>query len=112
MALSSFKLPLKEQEKQMAPLRSTVQDFLSAIRSQTGKAVNATSPNTYGATVNADGTVAITKNNVVIFPRVYYNQGQQSVGPQGDSNQDSLTIFSNDGAVATGSVTNFLSTLT
>jgi hypothetical protein len=95
----------------MAPLRSTVQDFMSAIRSQ-GKVANATSPNTYGATVNADGTVAVTKNNVVIFPRVYYNQGQQIVGGQGDQNFDSLTIFSIDGMIATGSVTNFLSTLT
>jgi hypothetical protein len=95
----------------MAPTRYTVQDFMSAIRSQ-GKVANATSPNTYGATQNADSTVAVTRNNVTIFARIIYNQGQQSVGPQGDANQDSLTIFSNDGAVATGSVTNFLSTLT
>lgn len=95
----------------MAATRYTVQDFLAAIRAQ-GKNANATSANTYGATVNADGTVAVTRNSVVIFPRIFYNQGLQSVGPQGDANQDSLTIFSNDGAVATGSVTNFLSTLT
>jgi len=95
----------------MAPLRSTVQDFMSAIRSQ-GKVANATSPNTYGASVNSDGTVAVTKNGIVIFPRILYNQGQQIVGGQGDQNFDSLTIFSIDGMLATGSVTNFLSTLT
>jgi hypothetical protein len=95
----------------MAAIRYTVQDFMASIRAQ-GKVANATSPNTYGATVNADGTVGVIRNGVVIFPRVFYNQGQQPVGPQGDANQDSLTIFSNDGAVATGSVTNFLSTLT
>jgi hypothetical protein len=95
----------------MAAIRYTVQDFMSAIRSQ-GKVANATSLNTYGATVNADGTVAVTRNNVVIFPRIFYNQGQQTTGQSGDQNQDSLTIFSNDGATAVGGVTNFLSTLT
>lgn len=90
----------------MAAIRYTVQDFMAAIRART------TSLNTYGATQNADSTVSVTRNGVTIFGRVLYNQGQQTVGPQGDANQDSLTIFSNDGAVATGSVTNFLSTLT
>jgi hypothetical protein len=54
----------------------------------------------------------VQPRGVVIFARVLYNQGQQIVGGEGDQNFDSLTIFSNDGAVATGSVTNFLSTLT
>jgi hypothetical protein len=40
-----------------------------------------------------------------------YNMGCQSVGPQGDANQDSMTIYAADGSIATGSVTNFLSTL-
>lgn len=94
----------------MAAIRRTVQDFMSGIRSQ-GKIANPSSPNLYGATLNADGSVSVTQNNVVIWPKIVYNQGCQSVGTQGDANQDSLTIFSNDGATASGSVTNFLSTL-
>jgi len=94
----------------MATTRNNIQDFLAAIRAQ-GKLANSTSPNLYGASLNADGTVAVTRNGVLIWPRILYNQGQQSTGPQGDANQDSLTIFSNDGAFAVGSVTTFLSTL-
>jgi hypothetical protein len=83
---------------------------MSSIRSQ-GKIANGTSPNLYGATLNPDGSVAVTRNNVVIWPKIVYNQGCQSVGTQGDANQDSLTIVSSDGATASGSVTNFLATL-
>jgi hypothetical protein len=48
---------------------------------------------------------------ILVLKKIVYNMGCQSVGTQGDANQDSMTIFSADGAVATGSVTNFLSTL-
>jgi len=95
----------------MAPIRITLQDFLSAIRSQTGKSVNATSPNVYGASINADGTVTVTRNGVVIFPRIFYLQGQQITGQTGDLNQDSLVIFSNNGVTAVGGVASFLATL-
>ena len=95
----------------MATIRQNIQDFMSAIRSQ-GKIANGTSPNVYGATLNADGSVSVTRNNVVIWPKIVYNQGCQSVGTQGDANQDSMTIYAADGSIATGSVTNFLSTLT
>jgi hypothetical protein len=95
----------------VATIRATVQDFLSAIRSQ-GKIANPTSPNFYSAQINPDGfSVQVLKNGVVLYSKIVYNQGLQSVGTQGDANQDSMTIFSADGAVATGSVTNFLSTL-
>jgi hypothetical protein len=94
----------------MAAIRNTVQDFMAAIRAQ-GKIANATSPNIYGATLNSDGSVAVTRNAVVIWPKIVYNMGAQIIGAQGDGNQDSLTIFSN-GVTAPSSVTNFLSTLT
>ena len=95
----------------MATIRQNIQDFMSSIRSQ-GKIANSSSPNLYSATLNADGfSVQVLKNGTVLYSKIVYNQGQQSVGPQGDGNQDSLTIFSADGATASGSVTNFLSTL-
>jgi hypothetical protein len=99
----------------MATIRRTVQDFLSAIRSQ-GNVAQSSSPNSYSAQINADGfsvQVSVTKAGVttVLYPKIVYNMGCQSVGPQGDANQDSMTVFSADGAVATGSVSNFLSTL-
>jgi hypothetical protein len=98
------------------PIRKTVQDFLSAVRSQ-GNVAQSSSPNSYSAQINPDGfsvQVSVTKAGVtsVLYSKIVYNMGCQSVGTQGDANQDSMTIFSADGAVATGSVTNFLSTLT
>ena len=96
----------------MATTRVTVQDFLASIGSQ-GKIANQTSPNLYSAQINPDGfSVQVLKNGVVLYSKIVYNQGCQSVGPQGDGNQDSMTIYAADGSIATGSVTNFLSTLT
>jgi hypothetical protein len=100
----------------MAAIRNNVQDFMAAIRAQ-GKIANSTSPNLYSATLNPDNfsvQVSVTKAGIttVLYSKIIYNGGTQSVGQQGDGNQDSLTIFSADGAVAPGSVTNFLSTLT
>ena len=94
--------------------RQSIQDFLSAIRQQ-GVVANATSPNRYSAQINPDNfsvQVSVTKAGVttVLYSKIVYNQGCQSVGPQGGGNQDSMTIFSADGATATGSVTNFLAT--
>jgi hypothetical protein len=99
----------------MATIRNNVQDFMAAIRAQ-GKNANSTSPNLYSAILNADNfsvQVSVTKAGIsqVLYSKIVYNNNNPSVGPQGDGNQDSMTIFSVDGAVATGSVTNFLATL-
>ena len=96
--------------------RQSIQDFLSAIRQQRVVA-NATSPNRYSAQINPDNLsvqVSVTKAGITTFlySKIVYNMGCQSVGPQGDANQDSMTIYAADGSIATGSVTNFLSTLT
>jgi hypothetical protein len=96
----------------MSAIRNNVQDFMSAIRSQ-GKNANSTSPNLYAASINADGfSVQVLKNGAVLYNKIVYNQGCPSIGPQGDGNQDSMTIYAAEGSIATGSVTNFLSTLT
>jgi hypothetical protein len=95
----------------MAAIRRNVQDFMAAIRAQ-GKNANGTSPNLYGATQNADGSVTVTKNGSTLYSRIIYNMGNQIVGAQGDGNQDSMTVVSAEGVTAVGSVTNFLSTLT
>jgi hypothetical protein len=99
----------------MATIRNNVQDFMAAIRAQ-GKNANSTSPNLYSAILNADNfsvQVSVTKAGVtqVLYSKLVYNNTNPSVGPQGDGNIDSFTIFSADGAVGTGSVSNFLATL-
>jgi hypothetical protein len=86
----------------MATIRRTVQDFLSAVRSQ-GNVAQSSSPNSHSARINPDGfsvQVSVTKAGVttVLYPKIVYNMGCQSVGTQGDANQDSMTIFSADGA--------------
>jgi hypothetical protein len=99
----------------MASIRSNTQDFMTAVRAQ-GKIANGTSPNVYSASLNADNfsvQVSVTKAGIttVLYSKFVWNGSSPSVGPQGDGNVDSLTIFSADGAVALGSVTNFLATL-
>jgi hypothetical protein len=98
----------------MATIRNNVQDFMSAVRSQ-GKNANGTSPNLYSATLNPDNfsvQVSVTKAGIVttLFPKIVWNGPSPSVGPQGDGNIDSMTIYTGS-SIATGSVTNFLSTL-
>jgi hypothetical protein len=96
----------------MATIRNNVQDFMSAIRSA-GKNANGTSPNLYGATLNADGfSVQVVKNGAVIYSKIVYNGSSPSAGPQGDGNIDTMTVYAGGGSIATGSVTNFLATLT
>jgi hypothetical protein len=93
--------------------RQSVQDFMRDVRAQ-GVNANSTSPNVYGASLNADQfSVQITKNQKVLYPKVVWNGGSPNAASEGDNNQDTLSFFDQNAQafVGTGSVTYFLSTL-
>lgn len=87
--------------------RRTVQDFIAAVNAQTPGSVSGA---TYAGTLNTDGTVQITRNSVVLWPKVYWFMGPGSA--KTDANQgDSIRAWGLDAAIASGDAQAFLNTL-
>lgn len=74
----------------MAAQRQNIQDFIRDINAQTG--ANG-SPNTYAGSLNADGSVKITKNGTTLFPKVIWPaQPIAAKTDAGGSNVDSCYV--------------------
>ena len=90
-------------------VRNNIQDFLRDIRAR-----SVAGGNQYAASINADNvTVAVTKNSVAFFPKVFYNvQGSAAAtDAAGVGNQDTVTIIDGSGNTSVGSAQAFLNNL-
>lgn len=93
--------------------RVTVQDFMSAVRQRSN------GNNNFGATLNSDGSVQITKTPVtggaavIAYAKVWYNITGYSAGTDANSNScDTVTVCNADGSNAnSGDAQTFLNTL-
>jgi hypothetical protein len=85
--------------------RGSAKDFARDVSAQSkpGK-------NQYSASSSPDGTQVILKNGVVLHPRVFY-AGSGGAATDANPTADKITIWFQDGSVATGDVTAFLATL-
>jgi hypothetical protein len=92
-------------------LRTTVQDFMSAVRSAPNAAAGK-----YAATLNSDGTVKISiqASGVVIWPNVYWQMGPNGVYTDANISGDAVRMLGNGNGVAVGSgdAQQFLNSLT
>jgi hypothetical protein len=92
--------------------RKSVTDFMAAVSS---RGVNAgTSSNVYSCALNADGSVQISKNGVVIFSAVRWpGTGSCAQTDAGGANQDSVDILdSGSQNFNVGSAQAFINSLT
>jgi len=95
----------------MAAARQSVNDFMRDVRA---RGVNGgTSSNVYGATLNTDNTtVQITKNGVVLFPKVLWpGTGSAAATDAGGQNQDTVDLLGGEGYYSTVSAQQFINSL-
>jgi hypothetical protein len=92
-------------------LRTTVQDFMSAVRGAPNAATGK-----YAATLNSDGTVKISINatGVVVWPNVYWQMGPTSAATDANISNDAIRLLGNGNGVAVGcgDAQQFLNSLT
>lgn len=92
----------------MALRRNFLTDFQRDIgaRSVAGAGIT---PVTFASTVNADGSLSITRNGIVIWPKVFW-PGGGNAGAATDANPsaDHVNIYSVEGTVSTADANQFL----
>ena len=93
----------------MASARRSVQDFIAQVNAQTP---GVKSGATYAATLNASGSVQITKNGTVIYPNVLWWMGVSSAVTDTNITGDSVTLLNNDGTTGRGDAQQFINSLT
>jgi hypothetical protein len=94
-------------ETSMALARRTVQDFMAQVAAQT----NAAGTVVYVASLNADGSVKITRNGVVIYPKVQWGMGVGEALTDANISGDSVTVLDNAGGVGRGDAQQFINSL-
>jgi hypothetical protein len=87
--------------------RLTVQDFVADVANRTDPAGLIV----YVATLNADGSIKITNNGGILYPKVYWAMGRQSARTDANPNADSVTILNADGTVSCGDAQQFINSL-
>ena len=92
----------------MASARRSVQDFIAQVAAQTpGTKTGAT----YTATLNADGSVKVSQNGVVIYPNVQWAMGAGEARTDSNISGDGVTLINNDGTVGRGDAQLFINSL-
>lgn len=92
----------------MAPLaRRTVQDFMAQVNAQT-----VAGGNTYSTSLNADGSVKITKNAVALYSKVLWAMGVGEALTDLNISGDSVTVLDNAGGCGRGDAQLFIFSLT
>lgn len=92
----------------MSSARRSVQDFITQVAAQTPGTVSGA---TYSAALNTDGSVAVSKNGVVIWPKVQWYMGAGEAVTDSNISGDSVTLINNDGTVGRGSTQAFINNL-
>lgn len=92
----------------MSLARRTVQDFVAQIAAQTP---GSKSGATYVATLQADGSVQVTKNGVVLYRRVLWGMGAASAVTDANISGDSVDVYGNDGIVGSSDGQSFINNL-
>jgi hypothetical protein len=92
----------------MALYRRTVQDFIAQVGAQTPGVISGA---VYAASMNADGSVQITKNGVVYYPKVIWGQGVESAVSDANISGDSVTVLDSAGGVGRGDALQFIQNL-
>lgn len=92
----------------MSSARRSVQDFIAQVAAQTpGIKTGAT----YSASLNADGSVAVSQNGVVIYPKVQWAMGTGEARTDFNISGDGVTLINNDGTVGRGDAAQFIASL-
>jgi hypothetical protein len=92
----------------MSSARRSVQDFIAQIAAQTpGTKTGAT----YSASLNSDGSVAVSQNGTVIYPKVQWAMGVGEAVTDSNISGDGVTLINNDGTVGRGSAQHFINSL-
>jgi hypothetical protein len=92
----------------MALARRSVQDFIAQVNARTPGLVSGA---TYSATLNSDGSVQITVNSVIVYPKVQWSMGAGEALTDSNISGDSITRINNDGTVGRGDAQLFISSL-
>ena len=92
----------------MASARRSVQDFIAQVAAQTpGVKTGAT----YVAALNADGSVKVSQNGTVIWPKVQWSMGTGEAITDTNISGDSVTLINNDGTTGRGDAQQFINNL-
>ena len=84
--------------------RNNALDFQRDVAARSGK-------NTYAATPSSDGTHKVTKNGVVLHPRIFY-AGSGGAVTDANPSGDKVIVFSPDGMIGVADAAVFLQSLT
>lgn len=90
----------------MALARRTVQDFMTQVNART----NTLGTIVYSTLLNNDGSVQISKNGVVLFPKVYWGMGTGVAVTDLNISGDSLDIVTGP-QVASADAQQFINSL-
>ena len=91
----------------MALARRIVQDFIAQVNAQT----NATGTVVYSASLNADGSVKITRNGVAVYPKVQWGMGVGCAISDANVSGDTVTVLDAAGGVGRGDAQQFINGL-
>ena len=89
----------------MASARRSIQDFMAQVNARTTTGV------TYTTALNSDGSVQITRNGTIVYPKVQWYTGSGAAITDTNISGDSVTLLNNDGTTGRGDAQLFINSL-